>query len=120
MEARITSESQTFRLRERLAETAVSHGATLRADLPNVRIGPPVTIGPTVPVAFFCNLGPVRVREVIATGDGGLLPASGVELGGLEVPASGRYDIYNALITSNGALHVVVDSESRVMVAMDP
>src|SRR3989449_2050943 len=39
MEARITAQSQSFKLRERLEEAKVSHGQEVRADLPNVRVG---------------------------------------------------------------------------------
>ena len=38
MEARITAQSQSFKLRERLEEAKVSHGQEVRADLPNVRV----------------------------------------------------------------------------------
>ena len=38
MEARITAQSQSFKLRERLHEAQVSHGQEVRADLPNVRV----------------------------------------------------------------------------------
>ncbi len=34
MEARITAQSQSFKLRERLEEAKVSHGQEVRADLP--------------------------------------------------------------------------------------
>ncbi len=38
MEARVTAQSQSYRLRERMQEAKVSHGQEIRADLPNVRV----------------------------------------------------------------------------------
>src|SRR6266853_465969 len=38
MEARITAQSQSFKLRERLEEAKVSHGQEVRADLLNARV----------------------------------------------------------------------------------
>ena len=38
MNARVTSESQSFRLVERMEEAKISHGQELRADLSNVRV----------------------------------------------------------------------------------
>lgn len=38
MEAHVTSQSQPFRLKERLEQAKVSHGEEVRADFPNVRV----------------------------------------------------------------------------------
>jgi hypothetical protein len=38
-----------------------------------------------------------------------------VRLEGLQVFASGTYDVLNALVSSNGELRLVVDSETRVV-----
>lgn len=111
MQVRVTAQSQPHRLRERLEEVAVSHGAELRADLRNVRVT--ALAGASDGVVFFCNMEPVRVREALAPGDGRPLP-QGVQLGGLRVPVSGVYDILNAHISSNGELRVLVDGASQV------
>lgn len=111
MQARVNAQSQAHRLHERLGEAAVSHGASVRADLRSVRVT--ALVGTSDGLAFFCNMEPVRVREVLSRGDGGPLP-QGVELAGLEVPAAGLYDILNAHVSSNGELRVVVDAASRV------
>jgi len=58
-------------------------------------------------------MGPVRVREVLASGDDRALPME-VALEGLTVPDSGSYDILNARVSSNGNIHVVVDGETSV------
>ena len=62
MEARITAQSQSFKLRERLEEAKVSHGQEVRADLP--RIAVTAMAGGTAGEVFFCKLGAIRVREV--------------------------------------------------------
>ena len=86
MQVRVTAQSQTHRLRERLEAAAVSHGAELRADLPNVRVT--ALAGAPDGLAFFCNMEPIRVHSLLASGDGEPLPRD-VEVRGLEVPASG-------------------------------
>ena len=61
MTARVTSESQSFRLVERMAEARISHGQELRADLPNVRVL--ALAGVAEVPALFCNMGPIRVQH---------------------------------------------------------
>lgn len=112
MKARVTSESQSFRLVERMEEVKISHGQELRADLPNVRVL--ALAGVAEVQALFCNIGPIRVREILNRGDDRPLPAD-VTLEGLEVPTSGTYDILNALVCSNSDLHLVVDDATRVV-----
>ena len=68
--------------------------------------------------ALFCNMGPIRVREVLNRGDDRPLPAA-VTLEGLEVPTSGTYDILNALVCCNGDLRLVVDGATRVVRAAE-
>src|SRR3989441_7481058 len=55
MKARVTSESQSFRLVERMAEARISHGQELRADLSNVRVL--ALAGVAEVPALFCNVG---------------------------------------------------------------
>src|SRR2546427_6694255 len=69
MEARITAQSQSFKLRERLEEAKVSHGQEVRADLPNVRVGVLAATGEAQ--LMFCNMGSIRVRELLQPGDQG-------------------------------------------------
>ncbi len=119
MEPRVMAHSQSHRLRERMAEAAIGHGQELRADLPGIRVTAEVadwrnTPDPNVGAIFFCTMGSIRVREVLAPGDASPLPTE-VILEGLAVPEPGTYDILNALIHSNGALRVRVDSATRVV-----
>ena len=116
MEARVTAQSQSYRLRERMQEAKVSHGQEIRADLPNVRVL--ALAGGTEAQTLFCNMGPIRVREVLNRGDDRPLPAA-VTLEGLEVPTSGTYDILNALVCCNGDLRLVVDGATRVVRAAE-
>ncbi len=109
MEARVTSQSQPFRLIERMEEAKVLHGQELRADLPNVRVTALAASGKGE--ALFCNIGPIRIREVLQRGDDRPLPTH-VLLLGLEVPGSGAYDIFNARVSSNGDIELVVDDKT--------
>ena len=112
MEARVTAQSQTLRLRERIEEAKVYHGQVVRADLPNVRVT--ALAGGKEGQVFFCTLGPIRVREILNRGDDRPLP-SNVAVERLEVPTSGNFDILNALVSSNGDLRLVVDDQTRVV-----
>lgn len=112
MEARITGQSQSFKLRERLEEAKVSHGQELRADLPNVRVGVLAATGEAQ--LMFCNMGMIEVRELLCPGDYGPL-ATEVTLQGLAVPVPGTYDLVNARISVNGSIHVAVDAQTQVV-----
>src|SRR5712691_3867005 len=115
MEAHVTSQSQPFRLRERMEEAKAFHGQELRADLPNVRVT--ALAGSGEGQAFFCNIGPIRVREVLQRGDDRPLPTN-VMLRGLEVPVAGTYDILNARVSSNGDIDLVVDDKTWLVPAV--
>jgi hypothetical protein len=112
MEAGITLQSQTFRLRERMQEANISHGQEIRADLPNIRVV--ALAGGGEGQALFCTMGSIRVRETLNRGDGGPLPTD-VTLEGLRVSGPGTYDILNAMVSSNGNLRLVVDEQARVV-----
>ncbi len=112
MEAGITLQSQSFRLRERMHEANISHGQEIRADLPNIRVV--ALAGGGEGQALFCTMGPIRVRETLNRGDGGPLPTE-VTLEGLRVASPGTYDILNAMVSSNGNLRLVVDDQARVV-----
>src|SRR5882724_9273556 len=114
MEARVTLQSQSFRLRERMEEANISHGQEIRADLPNISVL--ALAGSGGGQALFCNLGPIRVREILNRGDDRPLPTD-VTLEGVQVFSSGTYDIQNALVSSNGNLRLVVDGQARVVPA---
>jgi len=119
MEPRVIAHSQTYRLRERMAEAMIGHGQEVRADLPGVRVTAQVAdwnspSSPVVGAIFFCTMGSITVREVLAPGDGRSLPNE-VILEGLVVPEPGTYDILNALVHSNGALRIQADSATRVV-----
>lgn len=125
MEAHVTAQSQTFRLRERATEAKIQHGQDVRADLPHVRVGANGrtvdTQGQTVErgEVFFCHMGRILVREVLSAGDDAPLPDSAVTEG-LEVLEPGYYDLLNVLVRSNGDIRVVVDTQSRVQAAAWP
>ena len=112
MEAHVTSQSQSFRLVEKMEQASIHHGQEIRADLPNVRVL--ALAGGGEGQVLFCNMGPIRVREILNGGDGRRLPTD-VRLEGLEVVASGSYDLLNAFVSSNGDLRLVVDDQTRVV-----
>jgi hypothetical protein len=119
MEPRVMAHSQAYRLKERMTEAEIRHGQEVRADLPGIRVTAeaPGWRGAPEPqrgVIFFCTMGAIRVREVLAAGDGQPLPSE-VIVEGLVVPEPGTYDILNALVHSNGALRLQVDSATRIV-----
>jgi hypothetical protein len=131
MEAHVTAQSQTYRFEQRAREAHLRHGQEVRADVPNVRVAPahdpaPAFSGrlqwlrredpaPAAPpgAIFFCETGPLRIREVLVQGDDAPLPSS-VVVEGLTVPAPGRYDLVNVVVRTNGDLRLIVDSETRL------
>lgn len=124
MEARVTSYSQGYRLRERMEEAKVAHGQEIRADLPGVRVtamGRHWFTGKASDKGeiFFCNMGPITIRETTAEGDGGPLPKN-VVLQGLTVPFDGTYDLKDVLVQSNGDLRVILDAKSSAVPAVRP
>ena len=119
MEPRVMAHSQTHRLRERMVEAQIQHGQEIRADLPGIRVGAEAerwrtTAGPQQGIIFFCTMGPITIRETIAAGDAEPLPTE-VLVEGLKVPEPGIYDILNALVHSNGALRLQVDSATQIV-----
>jgi hypothetical protein len=119
MEPRVFAHSQTHRLRERMREAEIRHGQEVRADLPGIRVtaaleGWRTVSNPDTGAIFFCTMGPIRIREVLNHGDGDPLPSE-VVLENLIVPGPGVYDIMNALVHSNGALRVHVDSATQIV-----
>jgi hypothetical protein len=125
MEPRVFAHSQTYRLRERMNEAEIRHGQEVRADLTGIRVTAGTESLRTAPnsdtgAIFFCTMGPIRIREVLAEGDGNPLPSE-VVLDGLTVPGPGTYDILNAIVHSNGSLLVRIDSATQVVSrALDP
>ncbi len=100
----VNASSQSEVLRSRMTKENLTHGQTVRADIPNVRVGEPNAdlLGLVVrrPPVFFCNVGNMRLIEEIDSGDGGSLPDQ-VIVKGLKVDSTGMFDLENALITSN-------------------
>jgi hypothetical protein len=124
MEAHVTSQSQSYRLRQRAEEAHIRHGQEVRADVPNVR----VTASANAPIAwlrrgpatgskqgdvFFCSVGQIRIREVLASGDDQPLPTD-VVVEGLEIAEPGSYDLLNVLVRSNGDIRLVMDEQTRI------
>ncbi|MBI4420047.1 MAG: hypothetical protein HY560_04410 [Gemmatimonadetes bacterium] len=109
----VAQPSQTERLRESLAASAITHGQAVRADLSYVEVSRKVYPRELV---FFCRMRGLRINETIVPGDGDPLPPA-VVVRGLAVDTEGFYNIRNALIISNGRIEVIVDGESKVALA---
>ncbi len=119
MEARVTANSQAYRLKERMEQAEVRHGQEIRADLPGIRVR--ASAGAWLGArqgdkgeVFFCTMGPIRLRRVAIAGDRKALPNAAL-VQGLNVPAEGTYDLINALVRSNGDLRVIVDEVTEVV-----
>jgi len=98
-----------------MEEAEVFHGQEVRADLSNVRVT--ALAGRGEGQVLFCNIGPIRVREVLQWGDDCPLPTN-VMLQGLEVPIAGTYDVFNARVSSNGDIELVVDDKTWLVPAV--
>ena len=111
--------SQSDVLRHRMNDRELTHEQTVRADIPNVRVGEPclegswITSNRKAPV-FFCNVGNLTIRENLKPGDGDQLPAK-VAVKGLAVGRAGFFNLENVLITSNGEITVEVDELTRIV-----
>ena len=119
MEARVTANSQAYRLKERMEQAEVGHGQEIRADLPGIRVGAVSrawlgTREPDKAEVFFCSMGPIRLRRTSILGDGKPLPNQAI-VQGFNVSAEGTYDLINALVRSNGDLRVIVDEVTQVV-----
>src|SRR3989441_5232252 len=110
MEARVTAQSQGFRLRERMEEAEIQHGQEVRVDLP--RIAVTAMAGGTAGEVFFCKLGAIRVKEVLNPGNDRPLPTT-VRLAGLTVPHSAGHGILNALVYSHGDIPLAVGAQTQ-------
>src|SRR6266508_4982178 len=119
MEARVTANSQAYRLRERMAQVEVRHGQEIRADLPGIKVT--ASAGSWLGArqgdkgeVLFCGMGPMRVRRVTIPGHGKALTSDAV-VQGLNVADEGTYDLLNALVRSNGDLRIIVDEVTEVV-----
>jgi hypothetical protein len=59
-------------------------------------------------------MGPIRVREILTSGDEAALPESAV-VDGVNVPTPGYYDLVNVLVRTNGDIRLVVDRETTIV-----
>ena len=114
----VNASSQSEVLKNRMSKENITHGQSVRADISNVRVGEPVAkerwfAAKKGPV-FFCNIGSLKIREEMKSGDGGQLPDQ-VVVKGLTVRTPGFFNIENAFITSNGAITVILDEEAHAV-----
>ena len=102
MEAHVTDRSQGYRLEQRAREAKVRHGEEVRADIPNVRVAPAHAFSgrfgwprraDSGGEIFFCEIGPLHIREIVVEGDDAPLPSTVVVegLGGPAVVCKGEF-----------------------------
>jgi hypothetical protein len=65
------------------------------------------------PAIFFCQMGPIRIRETLTPGDDAALPHTAA-VDGVVVAEPGYYDLLNVLVRTNGDIRLVVDEATRV------
>lgn len=99
--------SQEHKVREALQRAGVSHDATVIADLSNIAVGAHNTI-------YFCR-STLTVTDRLTPGDGGSLPGRIKLEGNWEFPARGIYDIHQAHIYTNGAIHLQKGEETELV-----
>lgn len=114
----VSQGSQPDKLRREMREADVTHGATVRADIRNVQVRRASSADRfggflESPTIFFCDIERLRNVKFVKQGDGGELPAQ-AEVAGLRFPGPGDYDIFNALISSNGVLRVSADGQTTI------
>ncbi len=110
-EVRITSYSQPHVLRQRMQEEQLTHGETVTANLSPVRLD---RMYSEEPVLYFCPMKKLEILNVVASGDGGSLPAEAA-IEGLAVPKDlepGLYKLCNVTLTSNGKMQVKATSQT--------
>ncbi len=99
-----TSFSQANVLQAKMKEEKLSHGETVQANISPVRLD----MDHGAVVLYFCPMKTLEVLEIVAKGDGDVIPMQ-VKVEGLNVPSdypSGLYEIRNVELTSNGTIQV--------------
>ena len=110
-EVRITSSSQPHVLRQRMQEEKLTHGETVTANISPVRLE---RIFRDEPVLYFCPMKKIEITQVVASGDGGNLPAEAT-LEGFAITDElepGLYKLCNVTLSSNGTMQVKATSQT--------
>lgn len=115
--AQLAGNPQPEKLVNVMYDEGMKHGDTARVDILNVRVGYPNGQGDLqTNGVYFCEIRGIKVRRVLAYGDGGDLPGD-VKLSQFRVRRHGYVDLINVLLRSNGAIEVTLDPESEVVAA---
>lgn len=109
LEAQVSKQSQSHKLKERLQGAGFTHGESARVHLPGVALQKNQE-GPRV---YFCRMGPVQVVEQMEKGDGKDLPEE-AELDGLVFPDEGLHRLENVIVRTNGRMRVEADEMTRI------
>jgi hypothetical protein len=100
----ITAFSQPHVLQQKMKEEKMTHGGTVTANLSPIRL----ERSHEKVVMYFCPMKTIEVLEIVANGDGGIIPGE-VKVEGLNVPGGykpGYYSLKNVVLTSNGTMQV--------------
>ena len=124
MEKNVRRYQQPERLREELTAAGVRHGETVQATLHGLAMHRRHTIqqGVVQPVGrvkpFFCPMQGVTVNRVIENGDGRRIPHDRTHLDEsirrMLPTCPGPFTIHNAIVTSNGVIHVTAGRHTEV------
>jgi hypothetical protein len=105
-----TAAAQPHVLQGKMKEKQLTHGETVMATLSPVRLE---SVYNKMAV-YFCPMQTLDIKETIAAGDGGEIPAE-VVIEGLSVPADyepGLYSLRNVKLSSNGSIQVKTTAET--------
>lgn len=106
--------SQSHVLQQRMNETKLTHGETIKGNVGPVRLISHVD----KMVMYFCPLQYIQVVERISSGDGGSIPGEAIlkEFDSC-IPAStkpGLYILKNVILFSNGTIQVIADKDTKL------
>lgn len=111
-EIKTTSYSQPHVLQLRMQEQGLKHGDRVTADLSPVRLEP---LANGEMVMYYCPIQEIAVKQLLARGDGGWLPADAT-LVNITAPKNivpGLYNLKNVQLYSNGTMQVIATAETE-------
>ncbi len=109
----VTANSQPEVLQAQMQKGKLSHGQTVIATLPHVRLAknqPGVSAQ-----IFFCNMKDIQVTKALKAGDGREIPEAVTLPQGLKVPYAGDgfYNLENVRLTSNGSIQITATADTK-------
>lgn len=113
-------------LRSRMIVAGLTHGSKARVSIPHARMHSCTlgnNSGGVISELRFCNMGRLRVAEILATGDGGEIKASVVFDDAIDraLPRNHSrnvidFSIHDAIVESNGRITITADEKTVIQV----